>query len=204
MRRRGACPECSRRVVAARIAWLRLLLYRRLALHTLLPNPHQGSHLPYGAGNGTRTRDPELGRLALYQLSYSRPAFPHLQSLVERGGFEPPKAYAGRFTVCSLWPLGNLSLKHSLFLRAHLSRWRESNSQPTDYKSVALPLSYIGPEQRTFCLIAVIMGSQAGCSPNNGRFWPCASSCPSKYYSHHEPRADGPFRTTQSPPPPTH
>src|ERR1700736_4708579 len=25
-----------------------------------------------GAGNGTRTRDPELGRLALYQLSYSR------------------------------------------------------------------------------------------------------------------------------------
>ncbi len=41
-----------------------------------------------GAGNGTRTRDPELGRLALYQLSYSRsPAL-----LVERGGFEPPKA----------------------------------------------------------------------------------------------------------------
>src|SRR5208283_2482698 len=26
----------------------------------------------FGAGNGTRTRDPELGRLALYQLSYSR------------------------------------------------------------------------------------------------------------------------------------
>ena len=26
-----------------------------------------------GAGNGIRTRDPELGRLALYQLSYSRP-----------------------------------------------------------------------------------------------------------------------------------
>ena len=42
-----------------------------------------------GAGNGTRTRDPELGRLALYQLSYSRPA---IRPLVERGGFEPPKA----------------------------------------------------------------------------------------------------------------
>jgi hypothetical protein len=28
---------------------------------------------------------------------------------MERGGFEPPKAYAGRFTVCSLWPLGHLS-----------------------------------------------------------------------------------------------
>ena len=30
--------------------------------------------------------------------------------------------------------------------KSHLSRWRESNSQPTDYKSVALPLSYIGPD----------------------------------------------------------
>jgi hypothetical protein len=28
--------------------------------------------------------------------------------MVGRGGFEPPKAYADRFTVCSLWPLGNL------------------------------------------------------------------------------------------------
>ena len=62
------------------------------------PLPYQGSALPtelhgpnfisrpgtaahrrraivtaYGAGNGIRTRDPELGRLALYQLSYSRP-----------------------------------------------------------------------------------------------------------------------------------
>jgi hypothetical protein len=207
MRRRGACPECSRRVVAARIARLRLLLYRRLARHTLLPNPHQGSHLPYGAGNGTRTRDPELGRLALYQLSYSRPAFPHLQSFSVLGGEGRIRTSEGvRRQIYSLLPLAAREPlpKHSLFLRAHLSRWRESNSQPTDYKSVALPLSYIGPEQRTFCLIAVIMGSQAGCSLNNGRFWPCASSRPSKYYSHHEPRADGPFRTTQSPPPPTH
>jgi hypothetical protein len=29
--------------------------------------------------------------------------------MMERGGFEPPKAFAGRFTVCSLWPLGHLS-----------------------------------------------------------------------------------------------
>src|SRR5204863_9950687 len=28
--------------------------------------------------------------------------------LVGRGGFEPPKAYASRFTVCPLWPLGYL------------------------------------------------------------------------------------------------
>ncbi len=49
----------------------------------------------YGAGNGIRTRDPELGRLALYQLSYSRPPYgatSPAKSLVERGGFEPPKA----------------------------------------------------------------------------------------------------------------
>ena len=26
----------------------------------------------FGAGNGVRTRDPELGKLVLYQLSYTR------------------------------------------------------------------------------------------------------------------------------------
>ncbi len=26
----------------------------------------------FGAGNGTRTRDPDLGKVVLYQLSYSR------------------------------------------------------------------------------------------------------------------------------------
>jgi hypothetical protein len=26
----------------------------------------------YGAGNGARTRDPKLGKLVLYQLSYAR------------------------------------------------------------------------------------------------------------------------------------
>ena len=28
--------------------------------------------------------------------------------VVGRGGFEPPKAFASRFTVCPLWPLGYL------------------------------------------------------------------------------------------------
>ena len=40
-----------------------------------------------GAGNGTRTRNPQLGRLTLWPLSYSR--IPKGE-LVERGGFEPP------------------------------------------------------------------------------------------------------------------
>jgi hypothetical protein len=30
------------------------------------------------------------------------------QVVVGRGGFEPPKAFASRFTVCPLWPLGYL------------------------------------------------------------------------------------------------
>src|SRR3954447_11534626 len=37
-------------------------------------------------------------------LSVHAPSLP----MVGRGGFEPPKAYASRFTVCPLWPLGYL------------------------------------------------------------------------------------------------
>ena len=66
------------------------------------------------AGDGTRTRGHKLGRLVLYQLSYSRdaykkPAGPHRSKAppaVVGEGFEPSKAVAGRFTVCSRWPLG--------------------------------------------------------------------------------------------------
>ena len=29
-------------------------------------------YIGLGAGNGTRTRDPDLGKVVLYQLSYSR------------------------------------------------------------------------------------------------------------------------------------
>ena len=51
--------------------------------------------------------------------------------VVERGGFEPPKVKTDRFTVCCHWPLGNLSIWS----------WRlESNPQPADYKSAALPV----------------------------------------------------------------
>ena len=55
----------------------------------------------------------------LYQLSYFRKNKPHQSSFlcpqetlqpqpvrqVGRDGFEPPKAYASRFTVCPIWPL---------------------------------------------------------------------------------------------------
>src|SRR3984893_4876273 len=33
--------------------------------------------------------------------------------VVGRGGFEPPKAFASRFTVCPLWPLGYLPAGYS-------------------------------------------------------------------------------------------
>jgi hypothetical protein len=71
-------------------------------------NPHTLSsvgQIRFGAGNGTRTRDPKLGRLALYQLSYSRS-----EKNGGEGRIRTFEGIAGRFTVCSLWPLGNLSL----------------------------------------------------------------------------------------------
>ena len=40
-----------------------------------------------------------------------------------------------RFTVCPLWPLGNSPIYC-------WSWWTESNHQPADYKSAALPLSH--------------------------------------------------------------
>src|SRR5882724_549587 len=40
-----------------------------------------------------------------------------LATMVGRGGFEPPKAYASRFTVCPLWPLGYLPERGGLTMR---------------------------------------------------------------------------------------
>jgi hypothetical protein len=65
-----------------------------------------------GAGDEVRTHDPQLGRLVLYQLSYTRSRCFSPSNLIQknelsnkmvaRAGFEPAKADAGRFTVCSL------------------------------------------------------------------------------------------------------
>jgi hypothetical protein len=53
-----------------------------------------------GAGEEVRTLDIQLGRLALYQLSYTRITI--LIFVVARDGFEPSKVYTDRFTVCCL------------------------------------------------------------------------------------------------------
>ena len=58
-----------------------------------------------GAEDGTQTRDPQLGRLMLYQLSYFR-----IRNFVGKEGFEPPKSKDSRFTVCPIWPLWYLPL----------------------------------------------------------------------------------------------
>ena len=52
-----------------------------------------------GAEDEARTRDPNLGKVVLYQLSYFR--------IINVGedGFEPPKVKTSRFTVCPIWPL---------------------------------------------------------------------------------------------------
>ncbi|MEY2720657.1 MAG: hypothetical protein RL597_102 [Pseudomonadota bacterium] len=40
---------------------------------TTLPPSRADKDEENGAGNETRTRDPDLGKVVLYQLSYSRP-----------------------------------------------------------------------------------------------------------------------------------
>ena len=53
---------------------------------------------------------------------------------VGEDGFEPPKAYASRFTVCPIWPLWYSPGQSFDFL----SLLSDSNQRPRDYKSRAL------------------------------------------------------------------
>ena len=57
-------------------------------------------HRLCGAENEVRTRDPQLGRLMLYQLSYFR-----ITNSSGRRGIRTPEGIASRFTVCPSWPL---------------------------------------------------------------------------------------------------
>src|SRR4029078_759130 len=94
------------------------------------PHPYQGCALPtelsglaavrsvraaVGAGNGIRTRDIQLGRLTLYQLSYSRLLL--LRALwLEGVGFEPTKAWSRQ--IYSLLPLAAWVPLHDVLLRS--------------------------------------------------------------------------------------
>ena len=82
------------------------------------------NHLFLRAEDGAQTRDPQLGRLMLYQLSYFRKT-KDLSSLksVGKDGFEPPKSKDSRFTVCPIWPLWylpNLFSKNNSFSASFL------------------------------------------------------------------------------------
>ena len=77
------------------------------------PSPWQGDALP---------------------LSHFRTQTILIKLMVEGGGFEPPKA---QLTDLQSAPFG-----HSGIPRNDWSWWRESNPQPADYKSAALPLSH--------------------------------------------------------------
>ncbi len=89
-----------------------------------------------GAGNGIRTRDPQLGRLTLYQLSYSRltPAssVPPIGVCWWRGEDSNLRRLSQQ-----IYSLPPLAAREPL----HPWSWRwDSNPQPADYKSAALPV----------------------------------------------------------------
>ena len=89
-----------------------------------------------GAGNGIRTRDPQLGRLTLYQLSYSRlthlPCVPPIGVCWWRGEDSNLRRLSQQ--IYSLPPLATREPLHTW-------SWRwDSNPQPADYKSAALPV----------------------------------------------------------------
>ena len=85
-----------------------------------------------GAGDEIRTRDPQLGRLMLYQLSYTRSSAPwcrgqdsNLRRALARRVYSP-------VPLTTRPPLQYLS-------SACWSRRRDLNPRPSDYKSDALP-----------------------------------------------------------------
>ena len=79
----------------------------------------------------------------------------HFRIFIGRGRWiRTIESSANGFTVRPLWPLGNPStsslfcwsyIKPNLYMQANFTNWswwRESNPQPADYKSAALPLSH--------------------------------------------------------------
>ena len=97
------------------------------------PLPYQGSALPpelcrHWAGDETRTRDPQLGRLMLYQLSYSRLCGPGwIRTTV---GITPADLQSPAFNHSATDP-------YNIYIKKQ-SHWRDSNPRPADYKSAAL------------------------------------------------------------------
>ncbi len=83
----------------------------------------------------------------MFRSQYNRPWSPgmyesiSLLSEVYGGGrrIRTSEVADDRFTVCSLWPLGNPSRYKADTINSWSWRW-DSNPQPADYKSAALPI----------------------------------------------------------------
>ena len=102
----------------------------------------------HGAGDEVRTRDIQLGRLMLYQLSYTRsytlrPNQQRSPQGADGGGRRIRTFVAKSRQSYSLLPLTTRASLHnhqpSFKLRKWSWRW-DSNPQPADYKSAALPI----------------------------------------------------------------
>ena|GEM_PF-940480 len=104
-------------------------------LHRLIPIVFQLRLAFYtsGAGDEARTRDLQLGRLSLYQLSYSR------ISTGFCGERRIRTSEVVRQQIYSLPHLATLVFPHFWEKPGCMSHQSESNQRPTDYKSVALP-----------------------------------------------------------------
>ena len=89
----------------------------------------------------------ELATLALARRCSTPEPLPHTYyKIIGRGWWiRTTESSANGFTVRPLWPLGNPS-------KLYWSWWRESNPQPADYKSAALPAELYP------CIVAEKMG----------------------------------------------
>ena len=93
-----------------------------------------------GAGDETRTRDNQLGRLELYQLSYTRVVSNSFFSEVGRGWTWIRTTVGISRQIYSLLPLAARATVRTFEAVFLLESWRwDSNPRPPDYKSGALP-----------------------------------------------------------------
>src|SRR4029453_8577598 len=73
-------------------------------------------------------------------------------TMVGRGGCEPPKAYASRFTVCPLWPLGYLPESAGRtwqLLEKAGAGGRILTPDPLLTRQLLCPLSYASTDKRS-------------------------------------------------------
>ena len=124
--------------------WRRILSPLRLPIPSPgLPNPLMkeltfNSFLKTGAGNESRTRDLNLGKVALYQLSYSR-------VINFYGGAKRSRTALNGFAIRCITALLSRHLFHK---ERQWSGKRVSNSRPQPWQGCALPTELF-PHQRS-------------------------------------------------------